>query len=1011
MKTGDEGGELEGPLFYNAGGAGVQNSPKIYPIFWGSNWGTAPGAELREELLTFYRGLSGSAYQGTLTQYFDGSGNISSTVAVATPYTDSTAATLVTQGKIEEEVSKAITVNGWPREFDGQYAVFTSPGSTFAESFTASPFCAYHSYTGTGVSYSFVPYQGDPPFSTFFCQESAEHSARFSTVVAATHEYAEAATDPVPGETTHAWMTSGARRSEIADICDIEGTFRLPDGAWAQDQFDNARYECVREDPNPPHVYAATEGASSASGSEATLTGLVNSEGASTKYFFEYGTTMAYGSRTSEQAAASGISTASQVAGGLAAGTIYHYRVVATNATGSMHGIDRTVKTAAAPTIESAEAARITPSEAHFRGFVNPNGSATSYHVEYGPTAAYGTSAPVPSGQLGFGRVGVGFEFTVRGLLPETTYHFRLVAENGVGVTRSEDKTFITGKGSAPTVATGVAEAFLSSDEVYGTVNPNGLPTTYQFEYGTSKAYGSAVPMPAEELGSGVEAISVSQEIRGLANETTYHYRLVATNAAGTSFGEDREFTTVERPQIVTEAASQTNTLEPQLNGSVNPEGFETTYQFEYGLSESYGSKVPVKSEAIGAFETFIAVSAPLKGLQRGATYHYRLVASNAVGTNFGADKTLTTLPLCQGGSETCSWTQQTSANPPATSGFSLKDASCASATLCLAPGWDVGKGKSFLDLWNGSEWSIASSSLGQSEFEGEMKQLACPTAKLCIGVGSTPSGGLQGWKVTNGEGSHWTPLATKAPPVPTGGTEAKLKDVSCSSETACTAVGSYRLEGAYKPLVESWNGSEWSLQSAPAPAESGEKTLQAVSCASSTFCMAVGEGASKPVVERWNGSEWSLGSASLPSGAAGGGLAAVSCASSISCTAVGNFREGTRKSLVEAWNGSSWSLQSAPNVPEREGTLLNGVSCLSASSCFAVGESWKTVLSPAAKTVAESWNGTEWSLQSTPNPTGSSSSPLVAVSCTSSIACTAVGSGTPGSTGEQSGTLALRLG
>jgi hypothetical protein len=998
---------------YNTSGAGVQNSPKIYPIFWGSNWGTAPGAELRAELLAFYQGLSGSAYQGILTQYFDAGGNISASVAVASPYVDATAATQVNRTKISEEISKAITVNKWPSEFDGQYEVFTSPGSTFEASFAegGSGFCAFHSHTAGGISYSFVPYQGDPPFGTKYnCQYFVEGNAAFSTVASAAHEYAEAVTDPVPGEeATRTWQGNGYAKPEIADLCEGDGTFRLPNGSWAQDLFDNSAYGCSREDLHPAHVYAATEKATNISGTAATLIGLVNSEGLSTKYYAEYGLTKSYGSRSSEATAPAGIGSVGASVSGLAPGTTYHYRLVATNASGTLHGVDRTFETASAPTIQSFEAIVPTASTVLLRTAIKPNGSPTSYRFEYGPTTAYGTRVPVPNGELGGGWELTFGERHVENLEPETVYHFRVVAENAVGVSRSEDRTFVTGAAAAPTVTTGEARAVFEEDELSGTVNPNGLPTSYQFEYGTSTSYGSNVPIPAQGVGSGVETLHVAQQlIPALNPDTTYHYRLVATNAKGTSYGSDREFSTVKRPEVVTEPASETNTLEPRVNAAINPEGFETSYEFEYGPTEAYGSKIPLEPAQLGGYEKFISVSAVLKGLKRGSTFHYRVVATNLLGTRFGADQTFTTLPLCAGGTETCSWAQQTTANPPATSKFSLKDASCASATLCLAPGWDGGTGKSFLDLWNGTEWSLAKGSLSGTEFEGEMTQLSCPTAGLCIGIGSTPSGGLQSWKVV-AEGTHWTPLA-KAPPTPSGGTQAKLNDVSCSSETACTAVGSYYAESAYKPLVERWNGSEWTVQSAPSPTEgSAEKAMLAVSCSSSTSCMAVGKAKSKPFAERWNGSEWTLGSAMMPAGASEAGLVGVSCPTSTSCMAVGSLTEGTVKSLSERWNGSSWSVQSAPNAPEREATLLNGVSCLSASSCYAVGESWKTVLNPQAKTVAESWNGTAWTLQSTPNPSGSSSSPLVAVSCTSSVACTAIGTATPGSAGEQMGTLAER--
>jgi subtilisin family serine protease len=76
------------------------------------------------------------------------------------------------------------------------------------------------------------------------------------------------------------------------------------------------------------------------------------------------------------------------------------------------------------------------------------------------------------------------------------------------------------------------------------TVNPKGRSTEYHFEYGTTTAYGSSAPLPPEDLGSGTAPVEVSEKIEGLAPATTYHFRVVASNSEGTSYGEDETFTT-----------------------------------------------------------------------------------------------------------------------------------------------------------------------------------------------------------------------------------------------------------------------------------------------------------------------------------------------------------------------------------------------------------------------------------------------------------------------------------
>lgn len=178
-----------------------------------------------------------------------------------------------------------------------------------------------------------------------------------------------------------------------------------------------------------------------------------------------------------------------------------------------------------------------------------------------------------------------------------------------------------------------------------GQVNPNGAETKYQFEYGTTTSYGSLAPASAESVGSGATNVAVNKAISGLKGNTTYHYRVTATNAYGKTVGEDKTFITPKLPTATTEAASGITEKGATLKGSVNPNGTSTTYQFEYGKTTSYGTKVPVSPESVGSGTTAVAVSKAISGLEEGVTYHYRVVASNAAGTVKGADRTLKTGP------------------------------------------------------------------------------------------------------------------------------------------------------------------------------------------------------------------------------------------------------------------------------------------------------------------------------------------------------------------------------
>src|SRR5262245_41205311 len=96
-------------------------------------------------------------------------------------------------------------------------------------------------------------------------------------------------------------------------------------------------------------------------------------------------------------------------------------------------------------------------------------------------------------------------------------------------------------------------------------------------------------------------------------------------------------------PSVAPEAATGIGIATATLNASVNPNSLETTYRFEYGTTTSYGTKAPVPDKSIGSGGTAVKVTQAIGSLTSGTTYHFRIVASNADGTSFGTDKTLTT--------------------------------------------------------------------------------------------------------------------------------------------------------------------------------------------------------------------------------------------------------------------------------------------------------------------------------------------------------------------------------
>jgi plastocyanin len=193
---------------------------------------------------------------------------------------------------------------------------------------------------------------------------------------------------------------------------------------------------------------------------------------------------------------------------------------------------------------------------------------------------------------------------------------------------------------AAPVVSTGSASAVSESEATLnGTVNPSEQETTYFFEYGPTTGYGQkTTETPA---GSGTAPVAKAATVSSLSPATTYHFRLVAKNTTGTTLGADRTFATTGPPSATTGPATGIGEAEATLTGSVNPNGFGTTYFFDYGTTAAYGQTTA--ANPAGAGTNTVPVSVPASGLSPETTYHFQLVAESSSGTTEGADQTFTT--------------------------------------------------------------------------------------------------------------------------------------------------------------------------------------------------------------------------------------------------------------------------------------------------------------------------------------------------------------------------------
>ena len=369
----------------------------------------------------------------------------------------------------------------------------------------------------------------------------------------------------------------------------------------------------------------------------ALVNGTVNPGGKTTTAFFEYGTDPSKLTKTASASVGSGTADVpvSATLGGLTPGTTYTYLVEATNSDGSAKGLSGTFTTLSPPGVVTGSASGIGTTTATLNGSVDANGRPTTWYFEYGTSTSYGSKTTAKSAS---GTNAASVSTSVSGLQAGRTYHFRLVATSDGGTTDGADATFTTS--GAPSVSTGAATSIApTTAKLNGTVTPNGLSTNWYFEYGTSTSYGTRTA--TKSAGSGGSAQSESASLTNLKVATVYHYRLVASNSAGTTNGTDRTFSTSVPPGVQTGPAQGVGVTTATLTGAVDPKTRSTTWWFEYGTSTAYGSKT--SSQSAGSSSGAKAVSAGLKGLTSGVVYHFRLVAKSDAGTTTGADGTFQT--------------------------------------------------------------------------------------------------------------------------------------------------------------------------------------------------------------------------------------------------------------------------------------------------------------------------------------------------------------------------------
>jgi hypothetical protein len=386
-----------------------------------------------------------------------------------------------------------------------------------------------------------------------------------------------------------------------------------------------------------------TNSATKVAAFSATLNGTVNPRGAPTTVSFQYGLTTSYGSTTPMQTQnGSTLRPVNASVAGLLANHTYHFRIVAHNNAGTSFGADRTFTTLTAtgfPVVTTNPATLIASFSATLNGSLNPHGLTTTVSFQYGTTTAYGSTTPM---QTKTGNTYQDIAANISGLSANTLYHFRIVASNSAGTRFGNDRTFTTLSVTGPPVATTNPATFIASFSatLNALLDPHGLPASVHFDYGVTPSYGLTTT-PQNRSGNTFQTVGAN--VTGLTANTLYHFRVVASNGAGTTTASDRTFTTLTAtgpPVVITNAATNVTTSSGTLNGSLDPHGLPTTVFFQYGTTTSYGSATPTQNQA---GNTYRNITANISGLTSHITYHFRMVATNSGGTRMGSDRTFTT--------------------------------------------------------------------------------------------------------------------------------------------------------------------------------------------------------------------------------------------------------------------------------------------------------------------------------------------------------------------------------
>ncbi len=501
--------------------------------------------------------------------------------------------TCVDDSVIQSELRDAINASTLPAPGgDGlqtMYVVLFPPGTDICQgggcAYDATGgFCAYHGSfslpSSTQVLYAAMVDNGPGSPNSGACGSSANDIDNQTDVVS--HEVAETINDPLVAESTRngpplGWYDS--RLGEIADIC-VGTTEQALNGSWTvQKIWSNLDRQCVAGEP----AYSAPTASfladtSAATGQPVSFDASASSDPAGNSASMLYShTSYSIGSGLASyrwdwgDGNTSTPSSSATATHAYASAGNYEVSLTVTDNLGFTSTVTRQVAVTGPsqmPAASTGSASGIDSQGATLNGTVNPENQSVQYSFLYGTSpSALDQSTPLTSGPTGTAATPV--TSTLSGLSPSTTYYYELEVVSGTQTYTGSVENFTTGAAPAapappalpapsqapqpstaaptpaapPSVATGSASGITSSGAtVAGSVNPNGVATTYQVQFGPSTSYGYS--SATESAGAGTASLPVRVSLSGLKPGTTYHYRFVASDTGATAVGGDGTFTT-----------------------------------------------------------------------------------------------------------------------------------------------------------------------------------------------------------------------------------------------------------------------------------------------------------------------------------------------------------------------------------------------------------------------------------------------------------------------------------